>query len=111
MALSKCSHPFCPFCLTFWVLWEYSKIDYFYSKGKGGVGLSVIPEGVFKLTICGKMKNKKGEPMKDKPATGVCPDGASLMSGPRHGYEILQLLETGLGPAWRVSTSSNSMRS
>ncbi len=27
------------------------------------------------------------------------------MSGPKHGYEILQLLETGLGPAWSVSTS------
>ncbi|MCF8146651.1 MAG: PadR family transcriptional regulator [Deltaproteobacteria bacterium] len=27
------------------------------------------------------------------------------MSGPRHGYEILQFLEQGLGPAWSVSTS------
>jgi DNA-binding PadR family transcriptional regulator len=27
------------------------------------------------------------------------------MAGPRHGYEILQFLETGLGPSWRVSTS------
>lgn len=42
--------------------------------------------------------------MKDKPATEYALLGA-LMSGSRHGYEILQLLETGLGPAWRVSTS------
>lgn len=42
--------------------------------------------------------------MKDKPATEYALLGA-LMSGPRHGYEILQFLETGLGPAWRVSTS------
>ena len=42
--------------------------------------------------------------MKDKPATEYALFGA-LMSGPRHGYEILQFLETGLGPAWRVSTS------
>ncbi len=42
--------------------------------------------------------------MKDKPATEYALLG-SLMSGPRHGYEILQLLETDLGPAWRVSTS------
>jgi DNA-binding PadR family transcriptional regulator len=42
--------------------------------------------------------------MKDKPATEYALPGA-LMSGPRHGYEILQFLETGLGPAWRISTS------
>ena len=42
--------------------------------------------------------------MKDKPATEYALMG-SLMSGPRHGYEILQFLEAGLGPAWRVSTS------
>ncbi len=42
--------------------------------------------------------------MKDKPATEYALLGA-LMSGPRHGYEILQFLETGLGPAWRISTS------
>jgi DNA-binding PadR family transcriptional regulator len=42
--------------------------------------------------------------MKDKPATEYALFGA-LMSEPRHGYEILQFLETGLGPAWRVSTS------
>lgn len=42
--------------------------------------------------------------MKDKPATKYVLLGA-LMSGPRHGYEILQFLETGLGPIWRVSTS------
>ena len=42
--------------------------------------------------------------MKDKPATEYALLG-SFMSGPRHGYEILQFLETGLGPAWRVSTS------
>jgi PadR family transcriptional regulator, regulatory protein AphA len=42
--------------------------------------------------------------MKDKPATEYALLGA-LMAGPRHGYEILQSLETGLGPAWSVSTS------
>jgi len=42
--------------------------------------------------------------MKDKPATKYALLGA-LISGPRHGYEILQFLETGLGPTWRVSTS------
>jgi PadR family transcriptional regulator AphA len=42
--------------------------------------------------------------MKDKPATEYALLG-SLMSAPRHGYEILQFLESGLGPAWRVSTS------
>ena len=42
--------------------------------------------------------------MKDKPTTEYALFGA-LMSGPRHGYEILRFLETGLGPAWRVSTS------
>jgi len=42
--------------------------------------------------------------MKDKPATEYALLGV-LMSGPKHGYEILQLLETWLGPAWSVSTS------
>ncbi len=42
--------------------------------------------------------------IKDKPATEYALLGA-LMSGPRHGYEILQFLETELGPAWRISTS------
>ena len=42
--------------------------------------------------------------MKDKPATEYALMGV-LMSGPKHGYEIPQLLETGLGPAWSVSTS------
>ena len=42
--------------------------------------------------------------MKDKPATEYALLGA-LMSGPRHGYEILQFLENGLWPAWRISTS------
>jgi PadR family transcriptional regulator AphA len=42
--------------------------------------------------------------MKDKPATEYAILGA-LMSERRHGYEILQFLETGLGPAWRISTS------
>ena len=42
--------------------------------------------------------------MKDKPATEYALLGA-LISGPRHGYEILQYLEAGLGPAWSVSTS------
>jgi len=42
--------------------------------------------------------------MKDKPATEYALLGV-LMAGPKHGYEILQSLETGLGPAWNVSTS------
>ncbi len=42
--------------------------------------------------------------MKEKPSTEFALLGA-LMPGPRHGYEILQFLETALGPAWRVSTS------
>ncbi len=42
--------------------------------------------------------------MKDKPATEYALLG-TLMTEPRHGYEILQFLENGLGPAWRVSTS------
>jgi PadR family transcriptional regulator AphA len=42
--------------------------------------------------------------MKDKPATEYALLGV-LMSGPKHGYEILQSLGTGLGPAWSVSTS------
>jgi PadR family transcriptional regulator AphA len=45
-----------------------------------------------------------GRRMKDKPATEYALLGV-LMSGPKHGYEILQSLETGLGPAWSVSTS------
>jgi len=42
--------------------------------------------------------------MKDKPATEYALLGV-LMGGPKHGYDILQSLETGLGPAWTVSTS------
>jgi len=42
--------------------------------------------------------------MKDKPATEYALLGV-LMSGPKHGYEIIQSLETGMGPAWSVSTS------
>lgn len=42
--------------------------------------------------------------MKDKPATEYALLGA-LMSGPKHGYDILQFLETKLGSAWQVSTS------
>jgi PadR family transcriptional regulator, regulatory protein AphA len=42
--------------------------------------------------------------MKDKPATEFALLGV-LMGGPRHGYEILQSLGAGLGPAWSVSTS------
>ena len=42
--------------------------------------------------------------MKDKPATEYALLGA-LMSGPKHGYDIIQFLEAGLGPTWRVSTS------
>ena len=42
--------------------------------------------------------------MKDKPATEYALLGA-LMSGPKHGYDIMQFLEAGLGPTWRVSTS------
>jgi DNA-binding PadR family transcriptional regulator len=42
--------------------------------------------------------------MKDKPATEYALLGA-LMSGPKHGYDMLQYLEDGLGPTWRVSTS------
>lgn len=38
------------------------------------------------------------------PATGHAILGA-LMSGPKHGYEILQFLEEGLGSSWRFSTS------
>ena len=42
--------------------------------------------------------------MKSKPTTEYALLGA-LMSGPMHGYEILQFLETGLGPALHISTS------
>jgi len=42
--------------------------------------------------------------MKAEPSTTYAILGA-LMRGPRHGYEILQFLEEGLGPAWRFSTS------
>ncbi len=42
--------------------------------------------------------------MRDRPATEYALLGV-LMSGPKHGYDILQSLETGLGPAWSVSTS------
>ncbi len=42
--------------------------------------------------------------MKTKPSTEYLLLGI-LMSGPRHGYEIMQLLEAVLGSTWRVSTS------
>jgi DNA-binding PadR family transcriptional regulator len=42
--------------------------------------------------------------MKKKPASEFALLGA-LMSRPRHGYEILRFLETGLGPTWHVGTS------
>jgi DNA-binding PadR family transcriptional regulator len=42
--------------------------------------------------------------MKDKPATEYALLGA-LMSGPKHGYDMMQYLEEALGPTWRVSTS------
>ncbi|MBN2059034.1 MAG: PadR family transcriptional regulator [Deltaproteobacteria bacterium] len=42
--------------------------------------------------------------MKDKPSTEYAVLGA-LMSGPKHGYEILQFLENRLAPTWRFSTS------
>lgn len=42
--------------------------------------------------------------MKAKPTTKYALLGA-LMSGPMHGYEILQFLETGLGSALDISTS------
>lgn len=42
--------------------------------------------------------------MENTPTTGYVILGA-LMSRPKHGYEILQFLEQGLGPAWRFSTS------
>ncbi len=42
--------------------------------------------------------------MKTKPSTEYALLGA-LMSGPRHGYEILQFLYTALESTWHVSTS------
>ncbi len=42
--------------------------------------------------------------MKTRPATEYAILGA-LRSGPKHGYDILQLLETKLGSTWYVSTS------
>jgi DNA-binding PadR family transcriptional regulator len=42
--------------------------------------------------------------MKTRPATEYAILGA-LRSGPKHGYDILQLLETRLGSTWYVSTS------
>ena len=42
--------------------------------------------------------------MKTKPSTEYVLLG-SLMSGARHGYEIMQFLDTGLDSTWRVGTS------
>ncbi len=42
--------------------------------------------------------------MKTKPSTEYALLGA-LMSGPRHGYEIMQFLDTALGSTWHVGTS------
>ncbi|MBU2498807.1 MAG: PadR family transcriptional regulator [Proteobacteria bacterium] len=42
--------------------------------------------------------------MKTKPSTEYVLLGI-LMSGPKHGYEIMQFLETALESTWRVSTS------
>ena len=42
--------------------------------------------------------------MEDRPTTVYAILG-SLMSGPRHGYEILRTLEEGLGAVWRFSAS------
>jgi len=42
--------------------------------------------------------------MKTKPSTEYALLGA-LMSGPKHGYEIMQFLESALGSTWHVGTS------
>ena len=42
--------------------------------------------------------------MKDKPSIEYVLLG-SLMSGPRHGYEIMQFLDSSLDSTWRVGTS------
>ena len=42
--------------------------------------------------------------MRKTPAAEFVLLGA-IMSGPRHGYEILRFLEKGLGPTWHVGTS------
>lgn len=42
--------------------------------------------------------------MKTKPSTEYALLGA-LMSGPRHGYDIMQFLDTAFGSTWHVSTS------
>lgn len=42
--------------------------------------------------------------MKAKPSTEYALLGA-LMSGPKHGYEIMQFLDTALGSTWHVGTS------
>jgi len=42
--------------------------------------------------------------MKTKPSTEYALLGA-LMSGPKHGYEIMQFLATALGSTWHVGTS------
>ena len=42
--------------------------------------------------------------MKTKPSTEYALLGA-LMSGPKHGYEILQFINTALGSTWYVGTS------
>lgn len=73
---------------------EYSTMEYI---------LNGLEAKLFRLIpLC--LTKSMGWLMKDKPATEYALLGA-LMSGPRHGYEILQFLESGLGPAWRVSTS------
>lgn len=42
--------------------------------------------------------------MKTKPSTEYAMLGA-LMSGPRHGYEIMQFINSALGATWHVGTS------
>ena len=42
--------------------------------------------------------------MKTKPSTEYALLGA-LMTGPKHGYEIMQFLETAIGSTWYVGTS------
>lgn len=42
--------------------------------------------------------------MKTKPSTEYALLGA-LMSGPRHGYDIMQFLDTAFGSTWHVGTS------
>ena len=44
------------------------------------------------------------KPVKTKPSTEYALLGA-LMTGPKHGYEILQYIETAMGSTWYVGTS------